>query len=210
MENHCDPRLPNVWDLPDDLRPEPLIPQVEDEVEEEQWNGDEAISLEERGQVHLEARGLSPTANLLGWAPSVRLTNEQRRMIENCGIGEDVFSDSFERYLLNQGLFEALADRIRASADKYKSGASLHEHVNGSLTQCPLVEREPNEREGFSRTKLYSEGSIRASSAFQLDERTSVATRVMSYRMRKEPIGERHSWACYDFRIYEARASNNP
>jgi len=31
----------------------------------------------------------------------------------------------------------------------------------------------------------------------------SVATRVMAFRMRKEPIGERHSWCCYDFNNYE-------
>jgi hypothetical protein len=194
-----DPRLHPVWDLPDDLRPEPI--EVEGE-EVEDWEGDEAIPEEERREVVRDVHELRPTANLLCWSTSVRLTNEQRQTVEACGIDEEGFADDFVRYSLSNGLFEALADRVRTSADRYKFGASLHEHQLGSLAQCPYVEREPKEHAVFSRTKLYSEGGIRASCAFQLDERMSVATRVMAFRMRKEPIGGLQSWPCYDFNQY--------
>jgi hypothetical protein len=170
-----------IWDMPDDLRPEEEIDEeVEDEEEEEI---DEAIPEVERHEGVPEAVRPLPTANLLGWSPAVRLTNEQRQVLENCGVQEEGFADHLVRFALNNGLFESVADRIRTSADRYKCGASLHEHQSGSLTQCLFVEKE-DRQVAFSRTKMYCEGSIRAAGAYQLDARMSVAARVMAYRMK--------------------------
>ena len=149
-----DPRLQTVWNLPQPLQPDPLPVEVVEEEIVHEYNEDEAIPLEERATPILERRGLLPTAKLLGWSPSTRLTNKQRQMLETCGIGQEGFADSFLCYALNNGLFEAIADRIRTSADRYKCGASLHEHQSGSLAQCPYVEREPREFERLSTASV--------------------------------------------------------
>jgi hypothetical protein len=103
--------------------------------------------------------------------------------------------------MLNDGLFEIIAVRVKQSADRYKLGASLHERADGSLAQCAFVEKETGGHR-FSRTIQYSEGSVRAACAYQTDQRLSVAARIMAYRMRKEADGVRNPWSCYDFNNY--------
>jgi hypothetical protein len=165
-----------VWDKPEDLRPEEAVDEdIEDQEEEEEQ--DEAVPEEKRRMEAPEAVRPMPTANLLGWSPAVRLTNEQRQVLENCGVKEEGVVDHLVWFALNNGLFESVADRVRTSADRYKCGASLHEHQSGSLTQCLFVEKE-DRPVTFSRTKMYCEGSIRAAGAYQLDARMSVAARV--------------------------------
>ena len=190
-----------IWNLPNALRPE-VIPE-EDAYEDEEPGevDDDAIHPEERPDRRDRGRDeIRPTANLLGWGPAVRLTNEQRQILKNCGVQDDGFADHLVRFELNNGVFEAIADRIRASVDKYKCGASLHEHKSGSQARCPYIEKGV-EDVAFSRNQLYCEGSVRAACAYQLDTRFSVAARVMAYGMRKEPTNDIHNW-CYDFNRY--------
>jgi hypothetical protein len=199
---------PQIWNLPEELRPPEdewvaEVPEPNDDLLEDEE--DEAIPERERGIGAVGVEGMEPlpTANLLGWSPAVRLTNEQRQISENCGVQEEGFADHLVRFALNNGLFEATADRVRVSADRYKCGASLHEHESGSLAQCPYVERD-TEPTVFSRTKLYCKGGVRAGCAYQLDTRISAASRIMAFRMRKEPCGDLNNWACYDFGRYQA------
>jgi hypothetical protein len=93
------------------------------------------------------------------------------------------------------------ADRIWVSTDRYKAGASLHEHKYGSLVQCAYVEKEPGPQP-FSRNIQYCEGALRASSAHQLDVRLAVEAIISALRMRKEACDQTHNWACYDFNRY--------
>lgn len=113
-----------IWNMPEELRPEEEAPDDIDEDEPQ----DEAIPDEERVAEAPEAQEPLPTANLLGWSPAVCLTNDQRQILENCGVQEEGFADHLVRFSLNNGLFESVADRVRTSADRYKCGASLHEH----------------------------------------------------------------------------------
>jgi hypothetical protein len=48
--------------------------------------------------------------------PATRLTSEQGQMLENHGV-EEGFSDHLIRFALNSGLFEEIADQVRASTD---------------------------------------------------------------------------------------------
>jgi hypothetical protein len=187
------------WNLPDEIRPAEGLGGIANLSESDE---DDAIPEEER-VIAVEVHEALPTANLLGWGPSVRLTHEQRQALEHCGIQEEGFADSMSRFALNNGLFEFVSGRVRSSVDRYKCGASLHEHQGGSVAQCAYVERK-DEEVPFSRTKLYCEGSIRSCTAFQTDARISVVTRVMAYRHRKEKCGNRHNWCCYDFNRYES------
>jgi hypothetical protein len=181
------------WDLPEALRPPPVpgLP-VEAIVEE-----DEALPFKER-EVMVERPRNLPTANLLCWGPAVRLTSEQRQTLENCGI-EDGFTTQLSRFALNGGLFEMTADRIWVSTDRYKAGASLHEHKYGSLVQCAYVEKEPGPQP-FSRNIQYCDGTLRASSAHQLDVRLAVGAIVSALRMRKEACNQTHNWAYNRYR----------
>lgn len=194
---------PQDWNLPDELQPLEIVapeeaPEEEEEGEEHQ---DEALPEEEREEIaHAERPRNLPTANLLGWGPAVKLTTEQRQTLENCGI-EDGFATNLSRFAINEGLHEVIADRVRRSTDRYKGGASLHDHRIGSIVQCAFVEKEPGPQP-FSRNQLYCEGSFRGSCAYQLDTRLSVAAIVTGLRMPKEPCGETHNWACYDFNRY--------
>jgi hypothetical protein len=184
-----------LWDLPDALRPEPMKKEPLPPDTEE----DEAILVEERDAPRVERPANLPTANLLGWGPAVKLRNEQRQILETCGI-EDGFTGKISRFALNSGLFEVIADRVRVSAEKYKCG-TLCERAGGSLAQCLYVEKEPG-YDTFGRNNLYCEGTVRAGCAYQLDKRMSIAGIVMAYRMRKEPCSRLQSWACYDFNRY--------
>jgi hypothetical protein len=103
--------------------------------------------------------------------------------------------------MLNNGLFETIAIRVKQSSDRYKIRASLHEHSDGSLAQCAYVEKDTRGRR-FCRTVQYSEGSVREACAYQMDQRLSVAARIVAYRMKKEPDGERQPWSCYDYNSY--------
>jgi hypothetical protein len=78
------------WDLPDALRPDV---QVEEEAqedqpdEEEEPEGDPALALadderREEPEPVGQPRRPKPTADLLGWLPAVRLTNEQRQTLK--------------------------------------------------------------------------------------------------------------------------------
>jgi hypothetical protein len=201
------------WDLPDALRPEQLAPepQVEEEVnleapEDADEEQDLALQQADDGEVAVEPEPVGeprrprPTANLLGWSPAERLTNEQRQALEDCGLGDE-FPTDYPRFMLNNGLFEAIAIRVKQSSNRYKIGASLHEHSDGSLAQCAYVEKDTEGRR-FSRTVQYSEGSIRGACAYQMDQRLSVAARIVAYRMKKEPDGERNPRSCYDYNNY--------
>jgi hypothetical protein len=160
-----------IWNLPEELRP-PF----------KEWS-EKAIlpNKRVRGRAIPKRVEPQPTANLLGWLPAVRLTNEQRQILENCGVQEEGFADHLVRFSLNSGLFEAIADRVRTFADRYKCGASLHEHHCGSLAQCPYVERD-NQPVMFSRTGLYCEGGMRTGCAYCLDTRMRRASLVMAFR----------------------------
>jgi hypothetical protein len=198
------------WDLPDALCPEQLAPEPaveEPDEEDDQEESDPALEQADDGPHHREE--LEPTgeprrprltANLLGWSPAERLSNEQRQALEDCGLGEE-FPTDYPRFMLNNGLFENIAVRVKQSADRYKLGASLHEHSEGSIAQCAYVEKETDGRR-FCRTVQYSEGSVRGACAYQMDQRLSVAARIVAYRMRKEPDGNRQPWCCYDFNNY--------
>jgi hypothetical protein len=85
-----------IWDMPEDLRPAEEVEEQEDEEER-----DEAVPEEERHDFVPEAVRPLPIANLLGWSPAVRLTNEQRQVLENCGVQEEGFADHLVRFALN-------------------------------------------------------------------------------------------------------------
>ena len=194
---------PKDWNLPDEIQPLEMAPPVEEEEwEEEQGQAqDEAIPEEERRAAERAERPRNlPTANLLGWGPAVKLTTEQRQTLENCGV-EDGFATNLTRFTINEGLHDVVADRVRRSTDRYKGGASLHDHRTGSLVQCAYSEKEPGPQP-FSRNQLYCEGAFRGSCAYQLGTRLSVAAVVMGLRMPKEACGDTHNWACYDFNRY--------
>lgn len=154
-----------------------------------------------------EAQDVRPTANLLGWARSTRLTNEQRQTVENCGISDEGFGANHARFAISLGLFEYIAGQIRRSAERYKAGSSFHEHTSGSLSQCAFEQRE-NQEEVFRRGICYVEGSIQACSAYQLEHRMSIENRVMAYRMAKEPINNLQSWCFFDFNRYRDVPAN--
>jgi hypothetical protein len=86
-------------------------PEPDDNLLEDE---DEAIPEREKGIDAVGVEGVEPlpTDNLLGWAPAVRLTNEQRQISENCGVQEAGFADHLARFALNNGLFEAIPDRV--------------------------------------------------------------------------------------------------
>jgi hypothetical protein len=76
----------------------------------EEWDegDDEALPPEEQPGQQGEQRPNLP-ANLLDWAPAVRLTNEQRQILANCGVQEHGFADGLVRFALNNDLLEAIA-----------------------------------------------------------------------------------------------------
>lgn len=209
------PALNPVWDLPDAVRPEEqainqpqaaeaenaLVPPAQQQldVDPAAQNADDVPEVEQEAVVHGQPL---PTANLLGWMPSQRLTSEQRQAYESCGInGQDDFPSDIDRFALSFALFEHIAARVRVSSEKMKSGASLHEHANGSLAQCPVIQVYP-EPIPFNRTRIYSDGNIRSASAFQLDVRLAVASRITGYRIEKATHADRNPWCCYDYDQY--------
>ncbi|KAK0086663.1 hypothetical protein PV325_002791 [Microctonus aethiopoides] len=207
---------PSVWNLPVALRPDRVGPArvdggaAQDEKQQarpakQKDDGDKGrldpeLGGEEESEANQEPK---PTANLLGWFPAVTLTSEQRKIIEQCGVNEKEFPIDIPRYALNKALFEKIAEWMRQADGKYKTDKAMLDSNKGSVVQCSFIERE-DESEGFIRNKRYCDGSIRACSAFQLEARLSVAARVMAYRMRKEALGGRNSWCCYDYDEYRA------
>lgn len=203
---------PLVWNLPVALRPDRFVPVRVDggaaQDEKQQARPAEQKNDGDKGRLDPEANHQEPkpTANLLGWFPAMNLTTEQRDLIADCGINETEFPINYPRYALNSALFQIIAMWMRQATDKYKTEKAKIDSIKGSVAQCPFIEREDdqNNPEGFIRSKRYCDGSIRASTAFQLDNRLSVAARVMAYRMRKEALGDRNSWCCYDYEEYRA------
>lgn len=148
-------------------------------------------------------RGL-PTANLLGWARATTLTSEQLAAIQGSGITADEFPTDNAQFQMNRGLFELIADKVRSLNRHIKLGSSLHESEDGSIAQTLWQQRDEREEEEFNRIKPYSEREVSVRSNAQHDKRITIAAMITTFRMRKEAIGVRHSWCCYDFGNYEA------
>lgn len=79
----------------------------------------------------------SPTRNLLGWAPAITLTTEQRQLLESAGRVADDFKVDNRQFQFNRQLFERVSDFMKVTEQTVKLGASVHESERGNLVQVP-------------------------------------------------------------------------
>jgi hypothetical protein len=190
------------WKYENMPAPVVLVTQIQEDIRQTrnpradpQWNLPEEIRPEEVGC------GL-PTANLLGWRRATRLTTEQLSALEGAGITEDDFPVNNAQFQMSRLLFEMIADKVRMLAKTIKLVAACHQNPNGSIAQTVWQTRDVMVKQSFDRTRKYCEYEVSVRSNSQQYKWVVNGSMICSFRVRKDTIGRRRPWCCYDFRNY--------
>lgn len=169
-----------IWELPEGLRPDIVESHVESSM---------------------------PTKNLLGWAPAQALTENQLQSLE--AMEKESMSNSLSTLSpgLNQ-LFNKIHTHLKKSPSPsltviFEAARERLFSPIGSLVQGVTTEKH-DQFVKFDRSAMYCEGSVSVTSSYRLKDELNTAAVISGYRMSKEPIDNRHCWACYDFDEYKS------
>lgn len=157
----------------------------------------ESQTTETPEDVETEQTRDMPTANLLGWYRSERLSTSQMSALR-LNRGSAGFMTEFHmQYCM--GLMELVADQLR-SLSNYKIASALHESANGTNGQEAYLHIK--EGTNFCRERYYCDAISEVVCLGKIDVRIASTMRVFGLRIRKNNYDELRSWACYDFNQY--------
>lgn len=143
-----------------------------------------------------------PTKNLIGWAPAVTLTPEQRQILESGGVDNNSIHPDLPKFELNRALFENISDKVSKLEAKVKLGTITSGSVFGSAAQLQWQVRDPEENIYFDRLHQYSNGTVRVNSSHLEDKRLTIGALICAFRVRKIAVSRLRCYACYDYNGY--------
>lgn len=140
-----------------------------------------------------------PTANLLGWYPSERLSTNQVHPLRNMRAGDD-FDVVIAELQYVPDLMRHVALNLQQLSN-YKIASALHESSFGTVAQEAFLNIDSCST--FRRATYYCDGISNVKCLSGLDVRCASGMRVFGLRIRKDTIDDINPWACYDFGNYE-------
>ena len=149
------PAIGRDWDLPEELKPDPI-------------DGSDFVV----------------TANLLGWRPATKLTEQQRESIEYAGITESSLNvkNNFG-FPLNLNLIYTV-HRAMSAIRYVDAGTGLKITFNGSKSQIGFSESDPTDM-AFDRNKILSERSMTTSLCKRLPDSVVHGASHFRYRQKR-------------------------
>ncbi|XP_064075458.1 uncharacterized protein LOC135194209 [Vanessa tameamea] len=160
------------------------------------WNLPEDIRPAEKGA------GL-PTRNCLGWARAATLTNDQVDFIESTGIMEDVFPSKFRCFRYNVDLFEKISLALTKTEEKIKITPQTRKNAEGALALVCWTSIEPTVQENSPNVFYAESRNNQVITSSEIDARQVLASLMLSYRVRKDQIGNSRPYCIYSFGNYE-------
>lgn len=145
-----------------------------------------------------------PTRNLLGWAKAAPLTNDQVAFLESVNITPEDFPSRFPQFAFNAELFEKVSLSVDRVAEKFKLVTQTPASTSGSNAQVCWSEVEPTQP-STSRHGFYLETrNSRIVTASDTEARTTLASLICGYRVRKTETQNLRPYCVYDFEDYAA------
>lgn len=141
-----------------------------------------------------------PTANLVGWFPAQKLTSNQLSSLKNLMPGGD-FKVAIPELQYVPGLMRHVASNIQVLTN-YKTTSALHESSFGSAAQEAFLDIHTIPS-AFNRVTFYSDGISSCNCLSRLDVHLASGMHILGLRIKKNKLGDKHPWACYDFGQYK-------